>query len=243
VPGPLDYQPYCPVGAALNAVGERWALLIVRDLLLGPRRYSELLRGLGGIGTDILAARLKHLQEADIVRQVGAGRARCYQLTDSGQALRPALIELARWGSERLQLPDDLSRVPLRVPLTAILVGAPSLPRKADGRYEIRIQDETLRVVVADGQVLPDSGGGPATRVTLTTAGLKALVAGDLAATIQKTGDVTIEGDKKAAQALLAALSRPPLLEGLRRRLTEPPTAASRARGGDQASPQKLSRK
>src|SRR6266581_3466091 len=53
---PIGYQTFCPVGAALNVVGERWALLIVRDLFLGPRRYSELLKGLGGIPTDILAA-------------------------------------------------------------------------------------------------------------------------------------------------------------------------------------------
>ena len=69
------YQTFCPVGAALNVVGERWALLIVRDLFLGPRRYSELLKGLGGIPTDILAARLRTLQEQGVV-QTGRERAR-----------------------------------------------------------------------------------------------------------------------------------------------------------------------
>ena len=81
---PLAYQSFCPTGAALNVVGERWALLVVRDLLLGPRRYSELLSGLGGIGTDILAARLRTLQEHGVVRQVGEGRSRRYELTESG---------------------------------------------------------------------------------------------------------------------------------------------------------------
>ena len=83
----------------LNVVGERWALLIVRDLLLGPRRYSDLLNGLGGIGTDILATRLRTLQEHGVVQQVGAGRAQRYELTEAGQALRPVLTELARWGA------------------------------------------------------------------------------------------------------------------------------------------------
>ena len=96
---PVGYQAFCPVGAALNVVGERWALLIVRDLFLGPRRYSELLKGLGGIPTDILAARLRTLQEQGVVRQVGEGRARGYELTESGQALGPVLRELGRWGS------------------------------------------------------------------------------------------------------------------------------------------------
>src|SRR5690348_9817382 len=67
VASPVGYQSCCPVGAALSGVGERWALLVVRDLLLGPRRYSELLAGLGGIGTDILAARLRTLREHGVV--------------------------------------------------------------------------------------------------------------------------------------------------------------------------------
>src|SRR5205823_972722 len=86
---PVGYQTFCPVGAALNVVGERWALLIVRDLILGPRRYSELQKGLGGIPTDILAARLRTLQEHGVVRQVGQGRAQRYELTEAGQALAP----------------------------------------------------------------------------------------------------------------------------------------------------------
>src|SRR6266536_3251371 len=84
VASPVGYQSFCPVGAALNVVGERWALLIVRDLLFGPRRYSELLNGLGGIGTDILAARLRTLQEHGVVQQVGEGRAQRYELIEAG---------------------------------------------------------------------------------------------------------------------------------------------------------------
>ena len=108
---PVGYQPFCPVGAALNAVpGDRWALLVVRDLMLGPRRYSDLLSGLAGVGTDILAARLRGLQEAGVVRQTGSGRSRHYELTDSGKALRPVLVELARWGDGRSRFPATRSR-------------------------------------------------------------------------------------------------------------------------------------
>src|SRR5262249_16850361 len=123
VASPVGYQTFCPVGAALNVVGERWALLIVRDLFLGPRRYSELLKGVGGIPTDILAARLRTLQEQGIVRQVGTGRAQRYELTESGQALGPVLRELGRWGADRLRLPDDPAEIPTRVPLTSLLLG------------------------------------------------------------------------------------------------------------------------
>ena len=75
VASPVGYQSFCLVGAALNVVGERWALLVVRDLLLGPRRYSDLLAGLGGIGTDILAARLRALQDHGIGDRPAKGAA------------------------------------------------------------------------------------------------------------------------------------------------------------------------
>lgn len=216
---PIGYQAFCPVGAALNVVGERWALLIVRDLLLGPRRYSELLTGLGGIGTDILAARLRTLQEHGIVRQVGKGRAQRYELTDTGQALRPVLVELARWGADRLRFPPDPSQIPLRVPLTSLLIGATGLPRQANGSYEIRVEGEALRLAVAAGQVHAAAESQPATTIELTRAGLRALIIGAPAAEIEQDGDLSIQGDRRRARALLDALTGPPLLAGLRRRL------------------------
>jgi DNA-binding HxlR family transcriptional regulator len=208
------------VGAALNVVGERWALLVVRDLLLGPRRYSDLQSGLGGIGTDILAARLRTLQEHGIVRQVGEGRARRYELTDSGQALRSVLVELGRWGADRLRLPADPSEIPPRVPLTSLLVGATDLPPQADGRYEVRVEDEAVRVDVAAGQVHAARDHAADTTIDLTRSGLRALILGAGASEIEAAGDVTIHGDRRRAHALLNALTGPPLLAGLRRQLT-----------------------
>lgn len=221
MPAPVGYQSFCPVGAALNVVGERWALLIVRDLLLGPRRYSELASGLGGIGTDILAARLRTLQEHGIVRRIGDGRARRYELTESGQALRPALVELARWGADRLRLPADPAEIPLRVPLTSLLVGATGIPRQADGLYDVRVEDEAVRVAVADGAVNAASAGEPDAAIELTRAGLVALILGAPAAEIERSGDLAIRGGRRRAEALLAALAGPPILAELRRQLVE----------------------
>jgi DNA-binding HxlR family transcriptional regulator len=215
---PVGYQTFCPVGAALNVVGERWALLIVRDLLLGPRRYSELQTGLGGIGTDILAARLRTLQEQGVVQQVGKGRAQRYELTDSGQALRPVLTELARWGADRLRLPDDPAQIPVRVPLTSLLVGA-ELPRSANGVYEVRVAEEVVRVEVADAHVRAAPDSQPDSTITLTRAGLRALILGALAPDIEQAGDLHIEGDRRRARALLNAVTRPPLLDGLRQQM------------------------
>ena len=118
------------MGAALNAVGDRWALLIVRDLMLGPRRYSDLLRGLGGIGTDILAARLRGLEDAGLVTRRRGDGAQSYELTTAGRALRPVLVELARWGADRLEFPDDPSEVPPRVSSPPCSSTPRSFPRR-----------------------------------------------------------------------------------------------------------------
>jgi DNA-binding HxlR family transcriptional regulator len=219
VASPIGYQTFCPVGAALNVVGERWSLLIVRDLLLGPRRYSELLSGLGGIGTDILAARLRTLQEQGIVRRAGKSRAFRYELTESGRALRPVLTELGRWGADRLRLPADPSQIPARVPLTSLLTGATAIPRRADGIYEVSLAEETVRLEVSDGQVHPAPDSDPDTVIELTWPGLRQLLFGTRGAEIEQAGNVAIRGNRRRAHALLDAIAGPPLLGGLRQQL------------------------
>jgi DNA-binding HxlR family transcriptional regulator len=219
MPSPIGYQSFCPVGAALNVVGERWALLVVRDLLLGPRRYSELVNGLGGIGTDILAARLRTLQEHGIVRQVGDGRGRRYELTESGEALRPVLTELARWGADKLRLPADPSEIPPRVPLTSLLLGVGTYPRQGHGIFELRVEDEIVRVEIDGGGVHAAPDGEPDAAIELARPGLRALILGARASEIEQSGDVSIRGDRRRAHALLNALTGPPLLTGLRRQI------------------------
>ncbi len=95
-----SYRQYCSLARALDLVGERWTLLIIRELLSGPRRYQELLDNLPGIGTNLLAARLRELEALSIIRKVllSAPRIRAYELTEMGRALEPAVVELARWG-------------------------------------------------------------------------------------------------------------------------------------------------
>lgn len=98
------YDQYCAVATALDVVGDRWTLLIVRELLAGPRRYSDLREDLPGVATNLLAERLRRLEADGIVGQVPApdARARTYALTDDGLALRPVLESLARFGLPRL---------------------------------------------------------------------------------------------------------------------------------------------
>jgi DNA-binding HxlR family transcriptional regulator len=213
---PVGYQTFCPVGAALNVVGERWALLIVRDLLLGPRRYSELQKGLGGIPTDILAARLRRLQEQGVVRQIGEGRAQRYELTESGQALGPVLRELGRWGADRLELPADPTEIPMRVPLTSLLLGGAPYPRQANGEYEIHAAEETVRVTVDAGEIHAAPNSKPDTTIELTRPGIRALIFGARATEIEQAGDLSIQGNRRRAHALLNTLTGPSRLAVLR---------------------------
>jgi DNA-binding HxlR family transcriptional regulator/putative sterol carrier protein len=108
------YDQYCPMAHALSLVGERWSLLIVRELLRGPKRYTDLAHGLPGIGTNILAARLRDLEEGGIIEKrklPPPAASTVYELTEYGAGLQEALYALARWGARSLGPPtkqDDL---------------------------------------------------------------------------------------------------------------------------------------
>ena len=99
------YEQYCPVAHALGLVGERWALLIVRELLHGPQRYTDLTASLPGIGTNILAARLRELEDSGVVqkrRLPPPAASTVYELTEYGRDLEPVLLAFGRWGARRL---------------------------------------------------------------------------------------------------------------------------------------------
>jgi DNA-binding HxlR family transcriptional regulator len=103
-----SYGQFCSVAAALDAVGDRWSMLVVRELLAGPRRYTDLQAGLPGIATDMLASRLRGLESAGVVRRrelPAPASSKVYELTDDGRDLEPVLVELSRWGLRRL--PED----------------------------------------------------------------------------------------------------------------------------------------
>jgi DNA-binding HxlR family transcriptional regulator len=100
-----SYDQYCGLARALDVLGERWTLLIVRNLLLGPQRYSELLRGLPGITTNLLAKRLQEMEAEGVLERAGGGAddaAVAYRLTPLGHALEPAIHALGRWGWRRM---------------------------------------------------------------------------------------------------------------------------------------------
>ena len=106
-----SYEQYCGLARALDVLGERWTLLIVRNLLLGPQRYSELMRGLPGITTNLLAKRLKEMEANGLIEQaVGDASTSTYRLTALGASLESAIHALGRWGWQRMGKPGRRDR-------------------------------------------------------------------------------------------------------------------------------------
>lgn len=152
-----SYQQYCGLAAALDVVGERWALLVVRDLVPGPRRFKDLFDGLPGIATDVLAERLRSLEAAGAVEQRtlrNPAPANVYALTERGHDLARIAGELAGWGMPLLPtVPGDAHRTNPRWALQTMTRSyAGGL---ADGEYRWTIGDEELAIVVTGGDADP----------------------------------------------------------------------------------------
>ncbi|MEU3980674.1 helix-turn-helix domain-containing protein [Streptomyces sp. NPDC026672] len=160
-----DFGQYCGLARALEMVGERWALLVIRELLARPSRYSEMLDALPGIPTNVLSARLKELEQVGVVeRQVAPAPKRgvLYVLTGDGRALQSAVLALAMWGNSRLgeQRADEF------VPPSSVVMAfrATFNAEAADGLcavWEIHTAGVMLYVVVTEGQLTTGIGPAP----------------------------------------------------------------------------------
>src|SRR5262245_58962841 len=135
------YGEHCAVARALDVVGERWALLVVRELLLGPKRFTDLRAGLPNAKPSVLSQRLRELEAAGVVRRrtlAPPSGARVYELTDDGEDLEPIVIALGHWGS---RLPTRPGAVHGSDSLVLALKSRfdPDAARGVDGRFELRL--------------------------------------------------------------------------------------------------------
>ncbi|MFF5212516.1 winged helix-turn-helix transcriptional regulator [Streptosporangium sp. NPDC000396] len=202
-----SYGDPCGVARGLDVIGERWALLVVRDLLLGPKRFNDLLGGLPGVSPNVLSQRLRDLIEHGVVhrRDLGApARVRLYELTEWGRELEPMLLQLGRWGS-RAPLPSG-GEFGLDSLLLSVKAGFD--PARADelrGAYELRIDADTYVAEVADGSLRIGLGtiGRPDATLTTGIGTLRALCTGrrTLEDTV-RSGDLRLDGDQRAVQCL-----------------------------------------
>lgn len=211
------YNQYCATARTLDLVGERWTLLLVRDLLTGPKRFGDLQKSLRGMGTGLLAARMKHLEREGLVEKVTLpppARTPAYALTEAGRELGPAVLALARWGT-KWAMGERRDGETFHPGWAVLAMEAFFDPDAADGVravYEVRVDDEVFHVQVADGTVEAAHGPAQLPDATLVTTAdvLVGLAEGGttLAAAI-KDKTITVSGDREALRRLRTLFRRP----------------------------------
>jgi DNA-binding HxlR family transcriptional regulator len=203
------YAQHCPVARALDVIGERWTPLIVRELLLGPRRYTDLLAALPGVGTNILAGRLTDLQASGVVIKrtlPPPTPVAVYELTEAGEALAPVIDSLRTWGERYAPAPqaDDAAR-----PSWVIQSAASRSKRLGAGRVcELRVGDEVFELTGTDETVAVKArvAHAPDAVLTLEPRVLFGLAIGQLTPA-RATDKIAVEGDRKVARDVIEMLA------------------------------------
>src|SRR5918992_1716540 len=201
------YGDGCAIARGLDLVGERWALLVVRELLLGPKRYTDLRRGLPNASPNVLSQRLAELERAKVVRRrklPPPAAARVYELTDWGRELEETVMSLGRWAARSPTPPSD---APIRSADSIVLaLRARFDPGAAHGlraRYELRLGEDRFRIAVADDQLEATRGSADQADATIDTDPdtLNAVLWNGRPLTEeQRSGRITIDGDKAAIE-------------------------------------------
>ncbi|WP_017588560.1 winged helix-turn-helix transcriptional regulator [Nocardiopsis ganjiahuensis] len=203
-----DYGQFCGLAAGLDIVGERWTLLIVRQLLIGPARFNELLHDLPGLAPNLLSTRLRSMAENGLVSASpapGDARGKVYELTEEGLGLREPVLALARWGLGQLSK-REVGAGAVRAGWGFLAIQAMAIPElvpQVSEQYEFRIDDEVFGVRVGGGKA--EFVRGPVTPPDLTIhssaetfvrVGTRILTPFEALA----TGDMRVEGSAEAVQ-------------------------------------------
>jgi DNA-binding HxlR family transcriptional regulator len=197
--GMKRYDQYCPVARAVQVVGERWTLLVVRELATGPKRYTDLAAGLPGIGTNVLAGRLRDLEAEGVIekhRLPPPAASQVYELTQRGLALLPVLRSLAHWGAVALgPPPPDVELEPgwLHGALRTSAWGVES-----SGSVVFRIGDEVASLV--DGEAVDGAADDPDAVVAADAEGFYHLFVH------RRFDGVSIDGDRGVVERVLDAI-------------------------------------
>jgi DNA-binding HxlR family transcriptional regulator len=149
-----SYRDACGIARALDVVGDRWALLVIRDLLLGPKRFTDLRAGLPGVSPDVLSQRLRELEDAGLLtrrRLPPPAASQVYELTERGQALEPLLLELGRWGAAAPFPEEIITFGPDAVMLALKTMFDPAAAAGPPENYELRFGDQAFHVRAGDG--------------------------------------------------------------------------------------------
>lgn len=214
-----SYNEYCGLSCALDMIGERWTILVIRELMTGPKRYTDLAENLPGIGTSLLATRLKSLEDDDLIRRrtlPPPAASTVYELSDIGAELADALMPLTQWGLRHALPPQPREDDHLRA--TWSLLPFARMPEEAlagiDASYRFDISGEvaTLRIQNSRAEVLVgDAVESPDVFVEFEADVVPDIGTGRLSsADAVASGRIKVDGDPDAALALMKALdSRP----------------------------------
>lgn len=153
-----SYGQFCGLASALDVLGDRWTLLIVRELVIGPRRFNELADNLPGIGPNLLSERLRSLTDCGVIERAtvsGDARGRVYALSEAGRALREPVLQLARWGMRFLTPEQAGAEARAEWCFLAIgsMIDGDAVPADCNESYEFHVDDQVFGIVVADGTV------------------------------------------------------------------------------------------
>jgi DNA-binding HxlR family transcriptional regulator len=213
VNGLRTYDDPCGIARALDRIGERWALLVVRELLLGPRRFTDLRAGLPAASPNVLSQRLRELEDSNVIqrRALPSGTATVYELTPWGRDLEPVILALARWGSRATPLPrGDLSTSALVIALETTFEPDPADLR---GSIALDLDGEPFCVEVNRRKLAVARGrcDRPSATITADSRSLRAVTFGgqDLRH-VRREGTLQLHGDEALAARFLASFKRPP---------------------------------
>lgn len=210
------YGQFCGLSRAAEVLGQRWTLLVLRDLLVAPRRYSDLAAGLPGIPSNVLSARLKELElDGLVVREArsGADRSVVYRLTPRAEALQPALDALARWGAADMRVPRDDEVVTEAGLVGSLRAGIRTDAARPAARrtYQVTVAEVSAQVTIDTDVVRVAPGPHPEPDLVITAGpGLRDVLAGavDPAAAVAD-GTLHLSGDESALGDFVAAFHVP----------------------------------
>jgi DNA-binding HxlR family transcriptional regulator len=214
------YEDACGAAHALDLVGERWALLVIRELMLGPKRFNDIRAGLPGISANVLTQRLEGLEAAGVLvrrRLPPPASAQVYELTPWGYEAEPIFQALGRWAARSPSHDPSLPLSAVSLLLSFRTMIDPERARGIDARIALRLGEESFLIRIADGRIRAVRGAAAGTDLILaaTAPAIAAAVYGGVPlATLEAEGALAVEGDRALAERFVTLFPLPPKIGG-----------------------------
>lgn len=213
MPRTRSHDDGCGIAHASDLLGQRWALLVVRELLLGPNRFTDLRTGIPDVSPNVLGQRLKELEASGIVRRrklAPPAAVQVYELTEWGRELEPAVLALGRWASGSPSFPRDAEMGPDSLVLALKSTFDPAKADGLDATYELRIGEIPFKIAVKDGSFVAERGEAEDAdaMISADANAIASVVFGEnrLGKAVD-SGEIEIDGSRRAVRSLIRALT------------------------------------